>query len=116
VRRKLPRTPFWITSGLPTIRPEPISASHGQCLYRTFQLEIDDVLVAYTDGITEVENRDGELWGERGLKKLLASCSHHSPDQIIKCILDEVSTFADRLPQRDDMTLVVMQVQPGCSI
>jgi len=88
----------------------------SQFLTTTFQLEINDLVVAYTDGITEVENRDGELWGERGLKKLLASCSHRSPDQIIKCILDEVSTFADHLPQRDDMTLVVMQVQPGCSI
>jgi serine phosphatase RsbU (regulator of sigma subunit) len=26
-------------------------------------MEIDDLLVAYTDGITEVENRDGEFWG-----------------------------------------------------
>ncbi len=80
----------------------------------TFQLEIDDVVVAYTDGITEVENRNGELWGERSLKKLLACCSHRTPDQIIKCILDEVAIFADRLPQRDDMTLVVMRVQAGC--
>lgn len=31
-------------------------------------------------------------------------------------ILNEVATFADRLPQRDDMTLVVMQVQAGCSV
>ncbi|MCU1242127.1 MAG: serine phosphatase [Candidatus Acidoferrum typicum] len=82
----------------------------------TFQFEIDDLFVAYTDGITEVENSNGELWGERSLKKLLSSSSHRAPDQIIKCILDEVATFADRLPQRDDMTLVVMQVQPGCSV
>jgi sigma-B regulation protein RsbU (phosphoserine phosphatase) len=82
----------------------------------TFQFEVDDLFVAYTDGITEVENSNGELWGERALKTLLASCSHRTPDQIIKCILDEVATFADRLPQRDDMTLVVMQVQPGCSV
>ena len=79
----------------------------------TFQLEIDDLFFAYTDGITEAKNRDGELWGERRLKKLLSSCAYRAPDQIVKCILDEVATFADRLPQRDDMTLVVMQVQPG---
>jgi sigma-B regulation protein RsbU (phosphoserine phosphatase) len=82
----------------------------------TFQLEIDDVVVAYTDGITEVENRRGELWGEQGLANLLSSCSGGTPEHIIKCILDEVSSFADRLPQRDDMTLVVMQVQEGCDV
>jgi sigma-B regulation protein RsbU (phosphoserine phosphatase) len=82
----------------------------------TFQLEVDDVLVAYTDGITEVESRRGELWGERGLANLLGSCSRGTPEHIIKCILDEVSSFADRLPPRDDMTLVVMQVQEGCDV
>jgi sigma-B regulation protein RsbU (phosphoserine phosphatase) len=82
----------------------------------TFQLEVDDVLVAYTDGITEVESRRGELWGERGLAYLLGSCSRGTPEHIIKCILDEVSSFADRLPPRDDMTLVVMQVQEGCDV
>ena len=80
----------------------------------TFQLETNDVLVAYTDGITDVENRHGELWGQRGLESLLRSCSSRTPEQIIKCILDELSTFSDRLPQRDDMTLVVMQVQDSC--
>ena len=83
---------------------------------KTFQLEIGDVLVAYTDGITDVENRHGELWGQQGLEALLRSCSQGTPEQIIKCILDELSTYADRLPQRDDMTLVVMQVQEGCNV
>jgi sigma-B regulation protein RsbU (phosphoserine phosphatase) len=95
--------------------PVGISAD-SQFPTTTFQLEIDDLFVAYTDGITEVENSNGEMWGERGLKRLLASCSHATPDQIIKCILDEVASFADSLPQRDDMTLVVMQVKEGCDI
>src|SRR5260221_11083514 len=75
-----------------------------------------DVLVTYTDEITEVETRHGELWGQQGLEALLRSCSQGTPEQIIKCILDELSTYADRLPQRDDMTLVVMQVQEGCNV
>jgi len=82
----------------------------------SFQLEIDDVFIAYTDGITEVENRNGEQWGEQGLESLLRSCPDGTPEQIIKCILDEVSSFADGLPQRDDMTLVVMRMQEGCDV
>jgi DNA-binding GntR family transcriptional regulator len=82
----------------------------------TFQFEIDDVLVAYTDGITEAQNRDGELWGERGLENLLRTCSRETPEQIIKCILDEVSAFAGGRPQRDDVTLMVMRVQEGCDV
>jgi sigma-B regulation protein RsbU (phosphoserine phosphatase) len=95
--------------------PVGISAD-SQFPTTSFQLEIGDIVVAYTDGITEVENRNGEMWGDRGLKKLLASCSQRTPDQIITSILDEVATFAHPLPQRDDMTLVVMQVQAGCNV
>jgi serine phosphatase RsbU (regulator of sigma subunit) len=95
--------------------PVGISAN-PQFTTTTFQFEIDDVFVAYTDGITEVENRDGDLWGQQGLESLLASSSAGTPEQIIKDILDEVSRFADGMPQRDDMTLVVMRVQEGCDV
>lgn len=79
-----------------------------------FQLHIDDVFVAYTDGITEVENRDGELWGDHRLELLLRSSSFGTSVEIIDRILGEVSAFANGRPQRDDATLVVMRVQPGC--
>jgi len=79
-----------------------------------FQLEMGDALVAYTDGITEVENNDGEAWGRLRLEDLLRSCSVATSEQIIESILDEVSAFANGQRQRDDATLVVMKVQEGC--
>ena len=82
----------------------------------TFQLEIGDVLVACTDGITEAENRQSELWGEQRLENLLRSRSRETPEQIITGILDEVSAFAAGQAQRDDVTLVVMSVQEGCDV
>jgi phosphoserine phosphatase RsbU/P len=81
-----------------------------------FQLHIGDLLVAYTDGITEVENRDRELWGMHRLENLLRSSSEATAEQIIERILDEVSTFADGQSQRDDITLLAMRVQPGCDV
>ncbi|HEY2547311.1 MAG TPA: PP2C family protein-serine/threonine phosphatase, partial [Candidatus Acidoferrum sp.] len=82
----------------------------------TFRLETNDVLVAYTDGITEAENRQGEFWGEERLQNLLRSCCRETPEQIIRCILEEVSEFADGQRQRDDVTLVVLTVQDGCDV
>jgi len=79
-----------------------------------FRLEIGDVLIAYTDGITEADNRQGEFWGEERFEKLLRSCSRKTPEEIITSILNEVSSFANGQPQRDDLTLVVMGVQSGC--
>jgi phosphoserine phosphatase RsbU/P len=95
--------------------PVGISAD-AQFRTTIFQLEIGDVLVAYTDGITEADNTDGEFWGQERLESLLRSCSEASSQQIVTRILDEVSAFANGQPQRDDVTLVVMNVQEGCDI
>jgi serine phosphatase RsbU (regulator of sigma subunit)/DNA-binding GntR family transcriptional regulator len=82
----------------------------------TFRFETGDVFVAYTDGITEAENRHGELWGEQRLETLLRACCRQTPAQIISSILDEVSAFTNGQPQRDDMTLVVMAAHGGCEV
>lgn len=96
---------------------QPVGISPDSELATTiFQFEIGDVLVAYTDGITEVENPRNDQWGEQRLERLLRSCSQESPERIISGILDEVSAFADGQPQRDDATLVVMSVQEGCEV
>jgi len=81
-----------------------------------FQLAKGDLLVAYTDGITEAANPSGELWGLEKLESLLRSCSRMAPNEIVERILAEVSDFANAEPQRDDVTLVVMKVQEGCEI
>ncbi len=84
----------------------------------TFQLEVGDVLVAYTDGITEAENGEGDMWGMQRLENLLRSraCVDSTPERIIECILDEVSAFSKGQRQRDDVTLIVMNVQEGCEV
>jgi DNA-binding GntR family transcriptional regulator len=81
-----------------------------------FQLAKDDILVAYTDGITEAANPSGQLWGVERLESLLRSCSRMAPRELVERILAEVSDFANDEPQRDDVTLVVMKVQEGCDI
>jgi sigma-B regulation protein RsbU (phosphoserine phosphatase) len=81
-----------------------------------FQLEEDDILVAYTDGITEAANSSGDLWGLERLERLLRSCSQMTPGKIVERVLADVSDFATGESQRDDVTLVVMKVQEGCEI
>ena len=83
---------------------------------RKFQLEKDDILVAYTDGITEAASSSGDLWGLERLESLLRSCSRMTSGEIVERILADVSDFAHGEPQRDDVTLVVMKVQEGCDI
>src|SRR5258708_31675161 len=89
-------------------------SSDGQFKTATFQLHIGDLLIAYTDGITEVQDRQGELWGQERFEQLLSSCGSGLPKEIMERILHEVSGFADAQPQRDDTTLVVMKLDQAC--
>ena len=81
-----------------------------------FQLMIGDILVAYTDGITEAANPAGEQWGLERLERLLRSSAGMTSGEIVTRVLEAVSDFAEGEPQRDDVTLVVMNVQEGCDV
>ena len=76
----------------------------------TFQLESSDSVVAYTDGITEAQTDDYELWGQHRLERLICSSRGATPQQIVQRIVSEVSDFAAEGSQTDDMTLLVMEV------
>jgi len=75
------------------------------------ELEPGDVLVAYTDGISEAMNSFEEEWDEERLLAVVSECHWRSAADIIKCILDRVDAFTAGARQHDDMTLAVMRVQ-----
>jgi phosphoserine phosphatase RsbU/P len=77
----------------------------------SFQLEAEDILVACTDGIIETESQDGELWGQQRLEDLFSFCAPRTPRQVVQSIVREVSAFGMGRAPKDDMTLVVLQVQ-----
>jgi serine phosphatase RsbU (regulator of sigma subunit) len=77
----------------------------------TFQLESTDSFVAYTDGITEAQTDDYELWGKHRLENIICSKRKSTPQEIVQRIVSEVADFATGGSQTDDMTLLVIQVQ-----
>jgi serine phosphatase RsbU (regulator of sigma subunit) len=80
-----------------------------------FQLEASDYLVAYTDGITDIQAADHEFWGHQRLATLVCSNRNRTPQQIVEQIVTEASAFAKDGVQTDDMTLLVMQVREEVS-
>ena len=88
----------------------------SQFTSRVFQLERDDLFVAYTDGITESENARGEPWGQEGIERLLRACRGRRPGQIVRRILDEISAFVEDRSQLDDMTLMVLHVKNDAGV
>jgi sigma-B regulation protein RsbU (phosphoserine phosphatase) len=84
-----------------------------KCSYKSasFKLETDDILVACTDGIIETESEDGELWGQQRLEDLFSACARRTPQHVVQSIVREVSAFGMGRTPKDDMTVVVLQVQ-----
>jgi sigma-B regulation protein RsbU (phosphoserine phosphatase) len=74
------------------------------------QLRPGDLLLMFSDGITEAMNEGEEEFGEERLIKLLTDSHNLSPELLLERILAEVSTFTGGVPQQDDMTLVAIKL------
>jgi sigma-B regulation protein RsbU (phosphoserine phosphatase) len=74
---------------------------------KTVLLEHGDILLAYTDGITEPENVYGEVFGEDRLKDLLIKYAHADSSEIIARTMEAVVYWTGSSELQDDMTIVV---------
>ena len=74
-----------------------------------------DVVVLYTDGITEAMNETGELFGDEALARVIAN--HHTLDAagIRERVLREVRAFVGDAEPHDDMTLIVLKMDGGAA-
>ncbi len=79
------------------------------CEEVTVKLEKGDVLVLYTDGVTEAQNKEGEFYGEERLEQLLREEHTQSSKELRNLIANDVRSFVGESTQYDDMTLVVIK-------
>lgn len=77
----------------------------------SIQLEKDDVLVMFTDGISEAMNRKGEEFSDERLERFAKEIVNESANNILNRIQTEVQKFTDGANQSDDITLVVVKVK-----
>jgi serine phosphatase RsbU (regulator of sigma subunit) len=76
----------------------------------TITLWPGDLLVFYTDGVTEAENRDGVMFGEERLYAVIDAVAGRSAPEVAGAIRDAVTAFAGDAPQFDDITVVVLRI------
>ena len=76
----------------------------------TVTLEPGDVLVAFTDGISEAMDAEREEWGEERLAACVALLGAKSPADAIAAIVASADAFVSGAAQHDDMTMVVLRV------
>lgn len=71
------------------------------------ELQPGDLVYAYTDGLTEAENREGEMWGTERLESFLERADLPTPR--LPALIEEVLRHVDQAPTSDDISIVEVE-------
>lgn len=77
----------------------------------TLALAEDDILLVYTDGITEAMNSRRELFGEERFLNVIREYGTLSAEEFNENLQKEIISFTEGSPQNDDITLVAIKEQ-----
>jgi sigma-B regulation protein RsbU (phosphoserine phosphatase) len=77
----------------------------------TMPIAPGDVIVFYTDGITEAMNVDGDLFSDESLGRVVCSHRHLDATGIRERVLRDVHAFVGEAEPHDDMTMVIVKVE-----
>ena len=79
--------------------------------YQPSMLHLDtgDVLVVYSDGLTDAENRQGEMFGEERLLEIIRQEAPSGSHAVEQRLLQAIEEFTQGMLQTDDITFMVIQ-------
>ena len=72
-----------------------------------------DLLLLYTDGLTEAGNDADEFFGRDRVVQFLVQERDNTPDEICERLIQTVEKFQGAKPQRDDLTGILIRFLPG---
>jgi len=75
---------------------------------QSVQIEPGDRIILFTDGIVEMRNADGELFGYDRLIDVICRNSQGSAQDLVDAIIRELEMFCAEHPYKDDVTLLVL--------
>jgi sigma-B regulation protein RsbU (phosphoserine phosphatase) len=97
---------------------EPLDQRHGTAIgileglvYKEDKttLENGDILITYTDGVTEAMDREQTLFSDQRFLDLLKSNQYSSAEEVIKLTLAAIEAFQGEVEQSDDLTMLALQ-------
>jgi phosphoserine phosphatase RsbU/P len=71
-----------------------------------------DIVVIYSDGVTECTDQSNEFFGEERVYECLRDCAGLSANAVLERIFRSVSEFSGNAPQADDITVLVVRYMP----
>jgi sigma-B regulation protein RsbU (phosphoserine phosphatase) len=76
---------------------------------RTFRLDKGDILVVYSDGLTDAQNQQEEMFGEERLLEIIQQEAPSGSYALEQKFLKAIEEFTQGMPQTDDITFVVVE-------
>ncbi len=76
----------------------------------TVELHSGDVMVCFTDGVTELENERAERFTERRLRAVVQRTAAQGAPRVCSALVEALTQFRGNHPATDDLTLVVTSV------
>ncbi|MHC4640919.1 MAG: PP2C family protein-serine/threonine phosphatase, partial [Planctomycetota bacterium] len=100
----------------PQAAPQPLGQPNDSVLgiqdtifqAKRHNIEKDERLLVFTDGVTKAQSPDNEQFGIERLVHILKSTADHSAVRIIESVTKAVTDFRQRLPQNDDITVLCL--------
>lgn len=83
---------------------------------QTIKLSPGDLVVWFTDGISETMNEAFDCFGEERLAQVVEQYAHLPFDQLRSYILAELRAFAGGADQHDDMTMILMKIEEPMAV
>jgi sigma-B regulation protein RsbU (phosphoserine phosphatase) len=77
----------------------------------SFQAKPGDMFVFFSDGMLDARNRAGEMFGRKGVERVIASCGDQSPQCIVTSLFQAVEEHAAGEDPFDDQTVVAIKVK-----
>ncbi|NOJ83485.1 PP2C family protein-serine/threonine phosphatase [Myxococcus xanthus] len=100
-------------ASLPARGPLLGASVESEFTSRQAQLRPGDVVVWYTDGLTEARDNAGKLYGTQRLAAAVQAHAHLSAEALRDAVLADARAFSAGQPQRDDITVVVAEFSPA---
>ena len=72
-------------------------------------IQSGDVIVIYSDGVTEARDADGRFWGEQRLANFLSNIRALPPEAVGGKLLNEIDRFIGSARPHDDLSLVILK-------
>jgi len=91
--------------GDPAIGLKPDTVFHEQ----TLRLKPGEVLLIYSDGLSEARNEDNAFWGEQAIREVLRAHAAEPAADIGRALLESVEAFTGDAPISDDLSLLLIR-------